>query len=321
MVFEIPTGRFLMNGSLPTAAIVPVTISGFPAYRLQSETTEAVVVPELGGRMVQFHRRGGREWLYHPGDEIHLFRNQPNDSFRLSTHAGVDECLPTIAPATVEGRVLPDHGEVWNRPWMVDENGLETGRLTLAIDLPISPFRFTRTLRLTGSQLRADYQLENLSERSLSWAWAFHALFRFQDGDRIELPASVQEVRTASFTANPPLPWGSYPWPTLRHDFQLDRLRIGDGRYIKAYAGPLTEGQARLVNDDGSALTLTWDTALNPFLGLWLTRGGYLGQHCVGLEPANFGRDSLAGPDAPRIGPREIRTWSIALQIDEPTGV
>jgi hypothetical protein len=309
-----------MDGNLPTAAIVPTTICGFAAFRLQSETTEAIVVPELGGRMVQFHRRGGREWLYHPGDEIRLFSNQPNDSFRLSTHVGLDECLPSISPATVEDRVIPDHGEVWNRPWTVDESGLEAGRLTLAIDLPISPFRFTRTLRLDGAQLRADYQLENLSERALSWAWAFHALFRFRDGDRLELPVSVQEVRTASLFTDPPLPWGSYPWPSPRPDIQLDRLRLDDGRYIKAYVGPLTEGRARLVNDDGTALTLTWDTSDNPFLGLWLTRGGYLGQHCLGIEPANRDRDSLAGPNPPRIGPREIRQWSIALQIDGPTG-
>ena len=228
--------------------------------QLRSTLILAEVAPELGGKIVSLKRAGGREWMWQPGAERKLFRNGLIDPFEKSTLTGWDECLPTIAPCTWKGRSLPDHGEVWALPWTVKQH--DERSLTLAIDLPVSPFRFTRTLRVDGAALTASYTLENRGAEDEAYLWAVHPLLTIEPGDRIELPATTRERL------------GNPTW--------LDTLDLSavPARCAKLFASPVEEGRAAVVNDrTGERLTMTRDVRENDVLGLWLTRGGWHGHH------------------------------------------
>jgi hypothetical protein len=76
---------------------------------------------------------------------------------------------------------------------------------------------------------------------------------------------------------------------------------------VKAFAGPLREGRAALVNDTtGDRLGLQWDVRENPLLGLWLNRG-HAGFHHIALEPTNGAPDAL---DA------AVDTWRQAGRVE-----
>ncbi|HEY3932921.1 MAG TPA: hypothetical protein VGM58_11215, partial [Verrucomicrobiae bacterium] len=127
---------------------------GFEVYMLHTEEVELAVVPELGAKIISLKDlRTGREWMWHPPGGLKLFRNHPSDAFSQSPLAGADECLPTIAPCSWQGRELPDHGEVWNVPWKVDSEALEHGILKTSVRLEISPFGFERTIELCGNEI------------------------------------------------------------------------------------------------------------------------------------------------------------------------
>jgi galactose mutarotase-like enzyme len=89
---------------------------------------------------------------------------------------------------------------------------------------------------------------------------------------------------------------------------------------VKAFAGPLREGRAAVMNRSGrERLEIEWDTKPNNTLGLWLTRGGWNGYHHVALEPANGAPDSLAeSASAGRCGliqPGETQSWHVHLRV------
>lgn len=170
-------------------------IQGFAAQVMGNDEVELVVVPELGAKIISLKNlRTRREWLWHPAGQLKLFRNHPRDDFSASPLAGIDECLPTISPCAWRGRDWPDHGEVWNQPWQVDEDSWQNGILTTSIKLKTAPLLFKRTIELRGNEVKFKYQLTNLSDAGEQFIWAMHPLLRLQNGDALKLPDSTRQL-------------------------------------------------------------------------------------------------------------------------------
>jgi len=277
---------------------------GFEVFGLRSDDLEICLVPELGAKIISLmNRRTGREWMWSPGAERKLFRNEPGDDFATSTLIGWDESLPTIAPCQWNERELPDHGEVWSLPWTIDREAFGRGQLKTAVKLRISPLDFERTIELRGNVVHLRYQLTNLNSAAEKFLWALHALAPVFPGDVIEL---TPEARRSL---------GNPSW--------LDgmNLKAIQPACVKTYAGPLREGRAAMVNPATSdRLAFHWDTQLNDTLGVWLTRGGWHGHHHVALEPSNGCPDDLTTAAAHGrcgvIPANATRTWEVAVQID-----
>lgn len=106
----------------------------------------------------------------------------------------------------------------------------------------------------------------------------------------------------------------------------MDRLELPDSTagYLKAFAMPQV-GEVRLrTANTNCALTIRWDVAANPSLGLWLTRGGYEGWHHLAIEPSNGSPDSLETAvndwrQSGKLEPGERRTWSVEWSLADGT--
>jgi Aldose 1-epimerase len=252
--------------------------AGFLVYVLRTAAVEIEVVPELGAKIISLKNlRTQREWLWRPKDKLELFKNSPQDDFSASTLVGIDECLPTIAPCSWRGRQLPDHGEVWSRPWLVEQSAWRHGILKTSIKLENSPLEFERTLRLREDHLQFDYKLFNLAAMEEHFIWAIHPLLRLTEGDTLELPESTRAL--------------------FNGDAWIDSVAsaIPQKKCCKAFGHPVREGMAAIKNSvQGDWLQFTWDPDANNSLGLWLTRGGWHGHHHFAIEPTNANHDSLA---------------------------
>src|SRR6267378_2845899 len=250
---------------------------GFEVLVLSNQWVELAVVPELGARVISLKDlRTGREWLWHPTRERTLFRNGAGDNFESSPLVGVDECLPTIAPCFWQGRVLPDHGEVWAAAWTWDLEAWERGLLRTHTRLKISPFDFERTIELQENEVQLGYLLNNRAAVKEHFLWAMHPLLRLQIGDELELPASTRALLNGA------------AWIDALNSFNPK------GNCEKIFAAPVTEGWVAISNPvTEDHLEFTWDAAANNTLGLWLSRGGWHGHHHFALEPANGEPDVL----------------------------
>lgn len=303
----------------------------FEIRGLRNEFVEIKIVPELGGRILSLRdRRSGREWMDRPRRGA-LFRNAFGDDFTRGTFAGADECIPTVSPLQWKGRALPDHGEVWSLAWTIDEEALKEGKIRTSVDLPVSPLTFCRTITLCGEKVLLDYEVSNRGEEEEIFLWAHHPLYAIQSGDTLQLPSTVRDVFvTGAEGSVAPLAGIRCTWPEPKTGIHLDELDLGGEGCVKFFAGPLHTGEASVVNrSTGAGLEVRWDTRHNPWLGIWLTRGAYMGFHHLAIEPTNGGGDALdmldallsdssgmnAGrPPAPLL-PRQSRAWQLEIQL------
>lgn len=278
-------------------------VQGFAVHVLGNDEVEVAVVPELGAKIISLkNRRTGREWMWHPPGGLKLFRNYPGDDFSESPLVGMDECLPTIAPCSWQGRALPDHGELWNAPWRVDAAAWEGGLLKTAARLRLSPFDLERTIELHENEIHLDYRLGNRSQTAERYLWAMHPLLQLRASDQLELPATTRAL--------------------LKGEAWVDDLgsAVPDGNCAKVFAAPVSEGFAAIHNQrTGDRLEFEWSPTENNTLGVWLTRGGWHGHEHFALEPMNGDADTLAlAAERNRCGlvaAASSATWQVCLRV------
>jgi galactose mutarotase-like enzyme len=294
------------------------------------------LMPRLGGKIASI-RVQGHELLQAP-----LLPYSPRTKFMGFDEAdasGWDECLPSVAGCSVQTAAgqahIPDHGDLWRLPWQVLQASEDAATLRVnGFSLPLQLTRsiiFTETQ--TGYRLQLLYSLTNLGAYDLPWSWAAHPLYAVDAGDRILLPESVQFVRVeGSGNHRLGLQNSSIAWPiaTTPAGDQVDlstAAAADSGFGDKLFAGPFqskSDGWATLERPKiGLRLTVRFEPALTPYLGLWLCYGGWPDaqgqkQVCVALEPATAPVDSLAttGPWSRVLEPGETCTWPMELAID-----
>lgn len=276
---------------------------GFDVHVLANEKVELAVVPQLGARIISLKNiRTQHEWMWHPPGGLKLFRNRVGDDFAGSPLAGLDECLPTIAPCAWQGRQLPDHGEVWSVPWQVDATLWETGILRTFVRLKISPLKFERTIELRDNEVLLSYRLDNVGKEDECYLWAMHPLLGLREGCQLALPSPTRAQLNGA------------KW--------IDALdTIAEGDSAKLFAQPVEIGRAGVFHrHSGERLEFIWNPSENDTLGLWLTRGGWHGHHHLAVEPTNASCDTLsAAAETGRCGwvrTGDFTTWEVRLRIN-----
>jgi galactose mutarotase-like enzyme len=305
------------------------------------------ILPWLGGKIASI-RIGDRELLQSPlADYAPRTRTMSFDSGDAS---GWDECLPSVAPCTVEtaaGTVsVPDHGDLWRVQWKSRDRGSE-GRYRLAAEAGEGaaalsgecfslPLTLKRTVDLaetsTGWRLRLDYALRNTGGSPVPWSWSAHPLFAVEAGDRIQLPGSIETLRLEGSRGGRLGRNGdivSWPMAALADGSRTD-LSLAQGAASgigdKLFAGPLkaNENWCALERPKaGVRINVGFDAAATPYLGLWICCGGWperpgAKQMCVAAEPATAPVDSLAetGPWSRLLAPGQSCHWPMTVAID-----
>ena len=227
-------------------------VDGFEVVELVNHCLHMRVVPASGAKIVSLvHLRTGREWMWKPEPNPRYFRVSTETPFDKGPFLGADECLPTLAACRWRSRDLPDHGEAWSQTWALDEAQLADGCTATRLKTPISPLFIERALRLDHDRLRFDYRLENLDGRPQEYLWALHPMMTIESGDRILLPETCRRVRMDACMGGCPLGirGDGWSWPRPTAEIDLSRLDLGgEGRTVKLYTEPLTEGRASLLN-------------------------------------------------------------------------
>lgn len=297
---------------------------------LEEKELQAIVAPHLGAKIVSLRTAGGREWLWQD-PRVPLAPRRYGDRYETQNAGGWDECFPTIAPCVYpeepwQGIALPDHGELWTLPWewRRSEDALETWVYGIRL-----PYRFERRLRLNGAcSLVAEYQVENLAPYPLAVLWSAHPLFTAEAGTMIELPegTAVLVDYSAGGRILTGLEYRSWPYLSTDAGQRVDLSRFPGaqaGVAEKLFTGRLADGRVTLRQPDGAAVTISWDAAQIPYLGLWINAGAWPLPDTpiahIGLEPCTGYPDrldrALQHGGCLRLGPREVRRWWFSLQF------
>jgi len=287
--------------------IRPTTWRGLAAWELESSAVRAVVVPEMGAKIVSLRdKRSGFEWLVGPIPGRPVRPVAYPAPFERQDMAGWDEMFPTIVacaypgPGPHQGTALPDHGEAWQLPWEVIRC---QGELALTLTGRALPYRLTRAASLAAPDvLCLQYTLENLGSAPMPYLWAAHPQFVAGPGCRVMLPPQVTEVVNTI-----PAEWGWGPpetrltWPeAAMPDGRRERLdesgpaTLHRGRKLFALPEARPSWAALRREDLGHWLCMEWNPAEVPYLGLWVDEGAVHCETVAAPEPGTGWYDSLA---------------------------
>ena len=302
-----------MNGEA-----TPAVIGGTPVV-IQSAELSVTVLPAYGARVVSlFDRRNGREWMAQGGTTADVGETA---GYGEAQAVGWDECFPTVsswdARSTPWKRVLRDHGDLWGRPWTIDEQGPSH----LATRFATADYRFFRRLTLSGARLEVDYRVDNLGSEPLPAMWAWHALLAPRDGEPIDLPPMTGTNVTYVKANGHVLPGGPQPWPSgAVVPFDLSQVQPITSRVaLKLHALGLDGRRARLGSPE-AGLDVAWEGVGH--VGLWLAYGGWPTTsdiHQVAIEPTTSLADHLgqavANGTALEIPGGASHSWRLVLTV------
>lgn len=250
-----------------------------------------------GAKIVSLREPDGLEWLAQraPGRPV-----GPGRAFIDAEMAGWDECAPSIVACVVDGRDVPDHGDLWDTPFRAIDGWLEATGESL-------DYRFARRITAVDGGIRLDYRAEALSA-AVPFLWAAHPQFAAPAGTRVELPGVVEVVDVLD-PAVATVPWTS-------ELASIDTVAPGGCR--KVYA-PLAVGvsRARIVRPEGRALELEWSGEC-PYVGVWFDGAAYSPEPVIAIEPSTGYYDSLdravAAGLVPMIEPGHPLTWWLEVR-------
>ncbi len=279
---------------------------------LENEQIKTVFIPELGGKMVELlNKKTGKQFLLKPQTgETGYRRPDYGADFDKFDTSGFDECFPTIEPSEynmINGRAdrifLPDHGELWSRPWKHRING---DRIRLISEGRQLQYRLEKQAALSGNCVELTYTLENLAGKGFHYIWSAHPLLNVTPGARILLPEKMDSML---------LNWASHEsigtfgdvikWPYISPvNRQLDYSTVQNkslGHAVKLFSERLDgQGVAGVYcQDSDEAILFEFEPQKNPYLGVWLCYGGWPveadDKHLtIGLEPCSGRPDSLS---------------------------
>lgn len=254
-----------------------------------------------GGRWTSL-RAGEREWLWHR-DEPRRAGVVPGDAF--ADAGGLEECLPTV-------RGVPDHGDVWSRPWR-REGGADR------VDHP--DFRLTRWIGGgPGGATVVDYRLT--AAPGYRFVWTAHALLEVSERGRIELPAGARARHYPDGGSR----WEPFAWPSAGTAggaaiTRFDRLGPDDG----TANGAIVDTAAATVHDGPERLRFALDVAGQPMsVALWRNLRGFpedAPYRSIGVEPMLgrvFDLAAAGEGDAARVPATGEVRWRLTVTAPAP---
>ncbi|RXH54609.1 aldose epimerase [Granulicella sibirica] len=286
----------------------------------------AVVLADEGGRVQSLlDVDTGVEFLLQAEGTWREQEASLNARFEDGWCAGIEECLPSVGKCGPEtdGGAVPDHGDFWQTPWVV-EDGQGGVRLTA---LGFSrPLRFTKTMALRGRAFLVDYVVENVGSETTSFLYACHPLLAVEEGDVVVMPAEV--TRLAVHSSLGARLGGEVSWP--EHEGMDLGLVLGRDAGVAEmlYTPRLTAGWCGVYRAKaGQGIVLRFDPEMLPYVGMWLCYGGWPVpgaepvQYAVALEPTVAACGTLA--EAERLGVARVLAaggtggWWIEFEVSQ----
>ncbi|MBO7663747.1 MAG: hypothetical protein J6U01_10285 [Clostridia bacterium] len=287
--------------------------------QLRNEQVRIRILPERGGKIASvFDLRRSFELLYQPAGEYPPLR--PGMAFSDGDASGFDDVFPSMGerwrdPVSGQEPVLPDHGEIWTSRMTVDAVTEETVRMHTFGQC--FPFRYDKELTLLPRGVRERITVTGLGKDPFPCLWVCHCLMRYEAGMRFEFPEAAEAIECVPGCSWPPE--GAVP-------SALSELPVPppSGTMMKFwFREPVKSGECRAVYPgSGVQAILRFAPKQLPYLGFWMTNGGYRGEHNFAFEPASGYYDTLEKAKEtgtlPLLRPGESKIYETEIEIGLP---
>lgn len=277
------------------------TFKGSRSIILEDKLVKVIVLPEIGGKIASvYNKPKAFELLFQNKEETYKKANI-YDSFEKFDASGFDDAFPSIDQGMVKvGEALvkyPDHGEIWSMKFQYETEG---EKLILSCSSSILSYNYIKVLSLKDGVLKIRYEITNHGAADIPCLWAMHCLIRCEEDMRLIFPGGTQEVRNVFGSRHLGKLDKIHPYPvTVSEDgnsFYLDRIFPEAANKCEKYYvnGEVSEGVAGAYYPGKDVnYRVYFDREKLPYLGFWLTEGGFRGDYNCAMEPANGFYDSI----------------------------
>ena len=270
---------------------------------LQSETLSALFLPRRGGKLASLiWLPTGTQMLAQPrGAYPPLRAGMP---FEEGDASGFDDVFPSMGEAGVEGLwpPVPDHGMIWTRA--MEASRADEG---LLFHLRADEWDYRKIARLEGDTLHLRWEICNEASADRPFCWVCHCLWQLDKDTVFLYPPSGREARDVLKPGAPPCGVITSPPP--------------EGSMAKfCFSRPLQEGQCGSVwPARGVKMSMRWDGRELPYLGFWITNGGWRGDRNFAFEPGLSYYDTMSESRASgtlrRAGPGETVSFGLKITL------
>ena len=270
--------------------ISEITKKGARAVLLENEWLTAVVLPEKGGKTDSLvFRETGFELLFQNPKEKYR-QASFGSSFESFEACGFDDAFPNV---DAEG-MYPDHGEIWSASF---DSRICGDLLQLSYESPHFGYQYRKEISLEKNSLRISYHILNTGSTPLPAIWTMHCLCNTDPDMEIVFPPGVKQVMTVfdndlTGEAEKVLPFPEADICGRKYRFD----RIPEKGAVKYYCfGAVEEGCCGYdYPSRNTKVRFLYDAKKLPYLGFWVTSGGFRGDHNCALEPTNGFYDSIS---------------------------
>jgi galactose mutarotase-like enzyme len=281
--------------------ITGTTFKGLNALKIENDKLCVTVIPELGGKIASVFHKGKNFEFYFQHKEGEFSLPELYSDFAEFDASGFDDCFPSVDSCSVDinDRTVqyPDHGEIWSKSMSYEISG---DVLILRSESVILPYTYEKRVSLSDDTLSLNYKITNNGGESFPCIWTMHGLLNCEDDMEIYLPRgtvsviSVQDSKVFG-KAGAVL---SYPEAVTREGapYHLNKIKpVTAGKTEKFYVnGEITTGECGVYYPSKDLhCRIIFETDKLPYLGLWITEGGFRGDYNLALEPSTGFYDSI----------------------------
>lgn len=297
---------------------------------LDNDVLRISICPAFGGKITSFYlKTRDFELAAQCSKEQHDMNDgvrKKIDSFAPYAY-GMDDAFPNINSENVDWNqkqfFYPDHGEIWKASFEVMHQSVN--RVDLSWRSSLFCYLFQKSLWLEGSTLYIRYHIKYEGEDDFPCIWTWHGLITYEQDMELLLPEDLTHFRNVLDGGFLGKEGKVYP----RRNDVFDFHRMPDPgvcNQVKYYGEESTHiGHCGVYYPSRDIIyCLDYDAAKLPYLGVWVTAGGFQGDYNCALEPANGYYDSIGKANKnnklPILKYGESLDFTIGLTLQEGKG-
>lgn len=261
---------------------------------IENHVLRIEIQPDLGGKITSFYHKEKKFEISAQSNK--KIEDIPGVCVGFAPYAfGMDDAFPNIDAEIINwnGNTIsyPDHGEVWSAEFRILAHSADC--VILGWESPMG-YRYTKTLQLDHNALRMHCDIKNNSGKDFPCFWTWHGLMRYEEDMEVILPEGTTHCRNV--LTGPELGDAGTVYP-ISGSYDFTRVPKAESRTMSKFyvEHPVRDGRCGIYYPSSNiACILEYDAKILPYLGVWVTAGGFQGDYNCAMEPTNGFYDSIS---------------------------
>lgn len=281
--------------------IFETTFKNSKAVQLENEYIKIVVIPSVGGKLASLFSKKKEFELAFQNKEDEYKNAKIYDNFGCFDASGFDDAFPSINACMVKigdkEVEYPDHGEIWSGNFSYDISG---EKVELLFNSSILPYCYKKIVSIENNEVILEYEITNNGSIDFPCIWAAHFLVNCHENIKLIMPDNTDDVINVTWSTYLGEIGETHSYPIALDQFGkeyfLDRIYPESAKKSEKYYidGEISEGKCGIYYPNiDLTYKIHFDKNIMPYIGFWVTEGGFRGDYNCALEPANGFYDSI----------------------------